>query len=112
MREPRVVGETTPAETAMNDLRQGVEKYVAHLETLEAAPARKDIHLNFLNRPFWAHVCIQNVGAHMREVRIANARSILLATVRDIVRVEKPTLEQLDELETALVAYDAALEAP
>jgi hypothetical protein len=112
MREPRVVGETMPAETAMNDLRQGVEKYIAFMETQPESPPSISAHLSFPNRPWQAHVRIENDDAYVREVRIANARTVLIANARAVVAVEKPTAQHLDDLEAALADYDAARAAP
>jgi hypothetical protein len=112
MREPRVVGETTQAETAMNDLRQGVEKYIDFLADAEPPSPTVNVTLRFALRPWRAHVRIENDDAYVREVRLANARTVLIANVRAVVAIEKPTAQHLDDLEAALADYDAARAAP
>jgi hypothetical protein len=112
MREPRVVGETTPAETAMNDLRQGVEKYMDFIVTAEPPSPVVNVTLRFTQWPWRAHVRIETDDSYVREVRIANARTVLIANARAVAAVEQPTRQELDDLEAALADYDAARAAP
>jgi hypothetical protein len=48
----------------------------------------------------------------VREVRIANARTVLIANAHAGAAVEQPTRQELDDLEAALADYDAARAAP